>query len=122
MLINSVTTIYFSPTGTTKKIISSIVKGMGIVNNKKIDLTLPKVREAGVPLIDGDIVLIGVPVYEEKIPEIVYHFLANLKGTGNPVVLVGVYGNISDGIVLNELDFITQKSGFKVVAAGSFID
>jgi len=121
MLISSVTTIYFSPTGTTKKIINSIVKGMGIVNNKIIDLTLPKVREAGIPVIDGDIVLIGVPVYEEKIPEIVSPFLTNLKGNGKPVVLVGVYGNVGDGIVLNELDFITQKSGFKVVAAGSFI-
>ena len=121
MLISSVTTIYFSPTGKTKKIINSIVKGMGIVNNKIIDLTLPKVREAGIPVIDGDIVLIGVPVYEEKIPEIVSPFLTNLKGNGKPVVLVGVYGNVGDGIVLNELDFITQKSGFKVVAAGSFI-
>ena len=121
MLISSVTTIYFSPTGTTKKIINSVVKGMGIVNNQIIDLTLPKVREAGVPLIDGDIVLIGVAVYEEKIPEIVYLFLNNLIGNEKPVVLVGVYGNIGDGIVLNELDFITQKSGFKVVAAGSFI-
>ncbi|MDR3598142.1 EFR1 family ferrodoxin [Clostridium sp.] len=121
MLINSVTTIYFSPTGTTKKIINSIIKGMGISNNKIIDLTLPKVRMAGVPLIDGDIVLIGVPVYEEKIPEIVYPFLAKLKGNGKSVVIVGVYGNIGDGIVLNELYFITQKSGFKVVAAGTFI-
>lgn len=121
MLISSVTTIYFSPTGTTKKIINSIVKGMGIVNNKIIDLTLPKVREDDVPFIDGDIVLIGVPVYEEKIPEIVYKFLIDLKGNGNPVVLVGVYGNIGDGIVLNELEFVTQKSGFKVVAAGSFV-
>ncbi|MFL0165848.1 EFR1 family ferrodoxin [Candidatus Clostridium helianthi] len=122
MLINSVTTIYFSPTGTTKKIINSIVKGMGIVNDKIVDLTLPKARrDDGIPLIDGEIVLIGVPVYEEKIPEIVYPFLANLKGNGSPVVLVSVYGNIGDGIVLNQLDFIAQKSGFKVVAAGSFI-
>lgn len=90
---------------------------MGIVNNKIIDLTLPKVREACIPLIEGDIVLIGVPVYEERIPEIVYPFLANLKGNEKSIVLVGVYGNIGDGIVLNELDFITQKAGFKVVAA-----
>ena len=100
MLISSITTIYFSPTGTTKMIINSIVKGMGLVNNKIIDLTVPKIRENGVPLIDGDIVLIGVPVYEEKIPEIVYPFLSNLKGNGKPVIFVGVYGNIGDGIVL----------------------
>lgn len=121
MLINLVTTIYFSPTGTTKKIINSIVKGMGIVNNEIIDLTLLKIREDKLNLINGDIVLIGVPVYEEKIPKILYSFLTNLKGNGKPVVVVGVYGNIGDGIVLNELDFITQKSGFKVVAAGTFI-
>jgi len=121
MLIDSATIIYFSPTGTTKKIINSIIKGMGIVNNEIIDLTLPKVRNTSVPLINGDIVLIGVPVYEEKIPEIAYQFLTNLKGNGKPLVLVGVYGNIGDGIVLNELDFIAKNSGFKVVAAGSFI-
>jgi flavodoxin/ferredoxin len=121
MLISSVTTIYFSPTGTTQKIVNSIVKGMKIVNNQIIDLTQPKVRDSAVPAIDGDIVLIGVPVYEEKIPEIVYPFLTKLKGHEKPVIIVGVYGNIGDGIVLNELDFITHKSGFKLVAAGSFI-
>lgn len=121
MLISSATTIYFSPTGTTKKIINSIVKGLGLVDIKTIDLTLPKIRQATPPIIDGDIVLIGVPVYAETIPEIAYTFLSNLKGNGQPVVLVGVYGNIGDGIVLNELDSLTQNSGFNVVAAGSFI-
>lgn len=121
MLISSAITIYFSPTGTTKKVVNSIVKGMGIVDNKIIDLTIPKVRMDDPPLIDSDIVLIGVPVYEEKIPEIAYSFLAQLKGNGKPVILVGVYGNIGEGIVLNELDFITEKSGFKTVAAGTFI-
>ena len=62
-----------------------------------------------------------MPVYEEKIPEIIYSFLTNLIGNKKQVVLVGVYGNIGDGIVLNELDFIAKNSGFKVVAAGSFI-
>jgi Heterodisulfide reductase, subunit A and related polyferredoxins len=121
MIISSVTSIYFSPTGTTKKIINSIIKGMGTVDNQIIDLTLPKARAAGIPLIDGDIVLIGVPVYEEKIPEILYSFLDKLKGNGNPVVLIAVYGNIGDGITLNELEYIAQKSNFKVIAAGAFI-
>lgn len=37
MLIGSVTTIYFSPTGTTKKLINSIVKG-GIKNEFRTGL------------------------------------------------------------------------------------
>ncbi|MGE5626563.1 MAG: EFR1 family ferrodoxin [Solirubrobacterales bacterium] len=121
MLIESVTTIYFSPTGTTKKIINSIVKGMDIQSKQIIDLTLPKNRVAEVPSITGDIVLIGVPVYEERIPEIVYEILENLKGNGKPVVIVSVYGNIGDGITLNQLDYLTENAGFKLVAAGSFV-
>lgn len=58
MLISSVKTIYFSPTGSTKKIINSIVKGMGIVNDRIVDLTLPKARnDNNISLVDGEIVL-----------------------------------------------------------------
>lgn len=121
MVVNCAVTIYFSPTNTTKKIMHSIVKGMGIVNNKVIDLTTPKSRMDCEYEIDGDVVLIGVPVYEEKIPSIVYSVLSKLKGNGKPVVLAGVYGNIGAGIVLNELYTIAEKSGFKVIGAGTFI-
>lgn len=121
MIINSATIIYFSPTGTTKKIINSIIKGMGVVNNEIIDLTLPKVREAGVPLIHGDIVLIGVPVYATGIPNILNSFLTSLKGSNKPAVLIAVYGNMSEGTALNELYSIANNSGFNVIGAGSFI-
>lgn len=121
MIISSATSMYFSPTGTTKKIINTIVKGMGTTNNTSIDLTCSNARNTFCPLIEGDIVIIGVPVYEERIPEMLYAFLTSLKGNEKPVVIVAVYGNFGDGIVLNELDFIAKNSGFKVVAAGSFI-
>lgn len=122
MLINSVTTIYFSPTGATKKIIESIVKGMGTVKREIIDLTLPEAQNADMPIIHGDIVLIGVPVYEEKIPEILYPYFTGLKGNGKPVVLAGVYENVSGSTALKELGLIMQNAGFKVFAAGSFIE
>lgn len=121
MMINSATSIYFSPTGTTKKIIDRIIKGMGLETVNLIDLTLPKIRESVHDEINEDIVLIGVPVYEDKVPEILLEFLNNLKGNNKPVILVCVYGNITDGITLNELYEITENNGFKVIAAGSFI-
>lgn len=121
MIINSATLIYFSPTGTTKKIIEGIAKGMSLDNINLIDLTLPKAREAVLTEIDDDIVLIGVPVYEDKVPEILLEFLNNLKGNNKPVILVCIYGNITDGITLNELFQITESNGFKVIGAGSFI-
>lgn len=121
MVISSATSIYFSPTGTTKKVINAIVKGMGTTNNTLIDLTFSDVRSNFEPIIEGDIVIVGVPVYEERIPEMLYDFLASMKGNEKPVVLIAVYGNFGDGVVLNELDYITNNSGFKVVAAGSFV-
>ncbi len=121
MLINSVTAVYFSPTGTSKKIMNAIINGIGAEDNEIIDITLPQTRKKDISLIKGDIVLIGVPVYEESIPKILNQFLTNLKGEDKPVVVVGVYGNISEGIVLNELYSIASESGFKVVAAATFI-
>jgi ferredoxin len=121
MIINSSTSIYFSPTGTTKKVINAIVKGMDTTSNTSIDLTSFDVRNILSPSIKGDIVIIGVPVYEERVPEMLYDFFTRLKGNGKPVILVAVYGNFGEGIVLNELDAIAKRSGFKVIASGSFI-
>jgi ferredoxin len=82
---------------------------------------LPEVREDDVPLISGDIVLIGVPVYAAGIPDIINPFLAGLKGSNKPVVLITVYGNMGEGVALNELYSIAHNSGFNVIGAGSFI-
>lgn len=121
MIINSATSIYFSPTGTTKKVINAIVKGMGMINNNSIDLTCSNIRNKLMPAINEDIVLIGVPVYATGVPNILKPFLTNLKGNNKPVVLIAVYGNMSEGTALNELYTITENSGFKIVGAGSFI-
>jgi len=121
MIINSATIIYFSPTGTTKKVINTIIKGMGIVSVNTIDLTSNKVRNSVTLPIEDDIVLIGVPVYEEGIPKILIPFLTSLKGNNRPVVLIAVYGNICEDTTLNELYNITKNLDFKVIGAGSFI-
>lgn len=73
------------------------------------------------PAIKGDIVIIGVPVYEERVPEMVHNFLESLNGNNKPVILVAVYGNFGEGIVLNELEAMAKKSRFKIVVAGLFI-
>ncbi len=121
MVIESVTGIYFSPTGTTKKIMDAIIKAMKLDKVEFIDLTLPKVRDEIKIGISNDIALIGVPVYEDRIPKMVLNYLNNLKGNNKPVILVCVYGNITAGITLNELFEITEGNGFKAVGAGAFI-
>jgi ferredoxin/flavodoxin len=121
MDIQTATVIVFSPTGATQKIVNSIVKGMGIAQSAKIDLASQTIRECPPPVVEGDLVVIGVPVYAMGIPAILIPFLKKLKGQNKPVVLVAVYGNISDGVTLNELRLIAEASGFHVAGAGAFI-
>jgi len=121
MKINSAALIYFSPTGTTKKILAAITKGLDISNLKLINLTLPAIRNSEIPEIEEDLVIIGSPVYCSRIPRLIYPALSRLKRSHKPVVLVSVYGNVDNGIALNELYTISEKVGFKIIAAGSFI-
>jgi Heterodisulfide reductase, subunit A and related polyferredoxins len=121
MQVHSATIIYFSPTDATKKIINAVAKGMNIAVKQQIDLTSPKVRNAAPPALSGEIIFVGVPVYALGIPGILAAYLANLRGSGRPAVLITVYGNIDEGIALNELHAIAKKSGFKVIGAGSFV-
>jgi len=121
MTINSAAILYFSPTGTTKKISHAIIQAMNIEATKTINLTSPDVRNTRMNSIDEDILLIAIPVYAERVPEMVLPFLSNLTGNGKPVILVTVYGNIGDGMALDELYSIAKKAGFHVVGAGTFI-
>lgn len=113
--------IYFSPTGTTKKIISAIANGTKIQTLEFINITHLKVREKPLPVITSDVVIIGIPVYGMRIPNILKSPLRTLIGTGQPIVLVTVYGNIGPGIALRELGVLVEKRGFHVIAAASFI-
>lgn len=121
MEIKSAALIYFSPTGTTRKIVHEIADGIGLESPRRIDITSPDIRNSRVSVNDEDIMIIGVPVYEERMPKVVYTFLSDLDMKDKPVVLVAVYGNVGEGFSLNELKTLMEKSGSKVAAAGSFI-
>lgn len=66
MLINSAKLIYFSPTGTTKKILHKIAEGLEIDHIHDVNLTLPDACDSAIEVVDENIAIIGVPVYEEK--------------------------------------------------------
>lgn len=112
--------IYFSPTNTTKRIIEEIATGIGENIIEEIDLTKLENRDEIKEMI-GDIVLIGVPVYEERIPEIIVHWLENINGKDKLAIIVAVYGIIGEGITLNQLEELCEKQGFDVIAGATFI-
>jgi flavodoxin len=74
--------LFFSPTGNTRKVVEAISKGTGYPQAKPIDLTLPKQRESWSGKIDGDMLIVGVPVYSSTFPAVIYGSLKKLKGRG----------------------------------------
>lgn len=121
MDINSVMNVWFSPTGTTKKIISEISVSLCSENVSNVDLTLPIKERAINALTKNDLLLIGVPVYSGRVPQIAIERISMLKGTNTPAVIVAVYGNAKIDDALLELKDIIEEVGFKTIAAATFI-
>jgi flavodoxin len=123
MAIRQLSQIFFSPTGTTRQVLGAIAKGLSPAEIRGYDLTPPEKRErSNIMLTDeDDLVLLGVPVYEEHVPHFLWDDLNAIEGKGKAIVLVAVYGNIGFGMCLKELETWAVKAGFKVLAAAAFI-
>ncbi len=118
--------MYFSATGTTKKVVSAIAKHISENIEKKlninhIDFTLPGIRKEAVSFTEEDVVIIGVPVYAGRVPNILLTYLNSIKGNGALAIAVVVYGNRNYDDALIELNGILELDGFQVIAGGAFI-
>lgn len=121
-----INTMYFSATGTTKKVVCGI--GKGILENidrkltiNNIDFTLPKVRGKEVSFTEQDVVIIGVPVYAGRVPNVLLKYLNSITGNGALAIPVVVYGNRNYDDALIELKDILELNGFQVIGGGAFI-
>jgi NAD-dependent dihydropyrimidine dehydrogenase PreA subunit/flavodoxin len=118
--------MYFSATGTTEKIVCGI--GEEILENtdskiaiNTIGFTLPDSRKNQILFNNEDIVIIGVPVYAGRVPNVLLKHLNSIKGNGALAIPVVVYGNRNYDDALIELNDILELNGFKIIAAGAFI-
>lgn len=124
--MKKINTVYFSPTGTTKKVVLQIGKKIledsnNTFESENVDFTLPKNRENSLSFTKEDIVILGVPVYAGRVPNILLKYLNTIKGNGAVAIPVVVYGNRNYDDALIELKDILELNGFKAVAAGAFI-
>ena len=125
-MIKQISTMYFSATDTTKKVVSAIGKKLSQNIDKEIsinniDFTLPKAREKIVSFTNEDILIIGVPVYAGRVPNVLLKYLNTITGNGALAVPVIVYGNRNYDDALIELKDILELNGFKVIGGGAFI-
>ncbi len=122
MEVKRVIQVYFSPTDSTKNIIKEISKGLDIDNKVEYDLTKPQIRDNfKLKLNKDDLLLIGVPVYEEQLPELLKPALKNIKGNNQLAVTTAVYGNIGYGITLDQLNEILRNNGLNILGSAAFI-
>ncbi len=119
MTIDSLRTIYFSPTGNSKKILDEIAHGINLPQKEPIELSHP--NSVTKKLNENELALIGVPVYAGRVPKQVIDRLKLLTALNTPTIIVVVYGNRSIDDALIELRNETINQGFNPLFGGAFI-
>jgi len=121
MKIQSISCVYFSPTGTTKAIAESIAQGINAEFVEMVDITKRSYRESQSLTFKDDIVVLATPVYYGRVPEEIISYLTVLKAEQTPVVLVVVYGNRAIEDALKELHDIAVAGKLIPLAGGVFV-
>ena len=120
MNIEKVVLVYFSPTGNVRRTIMKIAEGAD-VPVREIDLTAFDARWRHYTFSDNELVIIGCPVYNKRLPEISPEIFRTLKPNHTPVASFVSYGNDDYGDALLELNDLCREHGFHCIASAAFI-
>lgn len=113
-------TVCFSATGTTAKIVRAVAEGTDLpaVDYKILKLYNPP----AVPAFSfDDFVIIAAPVYVGRIPPAVKEIFSELSGKDTPCAIIGVYGNRNYDDFLVELEDLVRERGFLPIAGAAFV-
>ena len=116
--------VYFSATGGTRTIVTTVARRLAEqldIPVRTFDITLPGGRAEPLHFSQEDLVLLGVPVYAGRVPNLLLPYVASLRGGGAMGVPLVVYGNRSFDDALMELRNTMEEGGFHTIAAGAFI-
>lgn len=123
-MVKRIVGMYFSPTGTTEKIVQELVEILAIKFECKksyVDFTLPDVREKIQSFDKEDLVVFGTPVYAGRVPNVLLKYIHTVQGGGALAVPVVLFGNRNYDDALAELQALLAEDGFLPVAAGAFV-
>lgn len=119
MKMNELKLVYFSPTGTTRKVIMEAARNIDL-KSVSFDLTVHKEKKPALQFKKSDFVLFGIPVYSGRVPQTYLEYFDALKGEDTPAALIATYGCREYEDALLELKTEVEKRGFKVIGAGAF--
>lgn len=118
MNITSVTTVLFSPTGTSRKVALAVADGCGY-NSCVVDATYTTPSYVSYKV--DELVVIAVPVYGGKVAPLALQRLDAMQGNNTPTVLIVVYGNRAYEDAATQLDEFVRRRGFTPIAAAAFV-
>ena len=125
MKISSVWGVYFSATGTTEKIVGRVAQTTAVLMGaeyRPYSFTLPRARTQKLTFSKEDLVVMGVPVYAGRVPNVLLPYIRdNISGNGALATPITLYGNRDYDDALIELRNIMQENGFFAISAGAFV-
>lgn len=108
--------IYFSPTGSTKKI-ASLLAAPWQCEKREIDLSCAEGEENHQGFGKADVCLVAVPSYGGRVPAIALDRMSRFSAEGTKAILLVTYGNREYDDTLLELKETLLAKGFRVGAA-----
>lgn len=121
MNISQVYAVYFSATGNTRKVTTTLANALAVSFDVPLevrDFTLPAAREEAYEFAAGDLVVFGMPTYAGKLPNKLLDFVkSGFHGNGALAVPVVTFGNRSFDNSLAELCACLEGDGFHTIGA-----
>ena len=120
----NITKASFSPSGTTRRVVDLVTReltsAMPQADKKVLDFLNEPFSET-VVFGQEDVLVIGLPVYYGRIPDLSVDWVKQLEGNGTKAVALAVYGNRDYDDALLELAELLTAQGFEVIGAAAFI-
>lgn len=115
--MSNLTKIFFSPSGTTKKVVEQVAGNLSSASKSYDLLTFNQEKE----FTNEDIVIVGMPVFAGRLPKTGSERLAKFKGNNTKAIAIVNYGNAHVTDALLELVDILNENDFNVIAAASTV-
>ncbi len=109
--------IFFSPSGTTKKVAETISGNFGKEKETYDLLNFESSKE----LSGDDVAIVAMPIFAGRLPKAARDRFSKIKGNGAKAIAVANYGNAHVTDALLELVDLLNETGFDVIAAASTV-
>ena len=109
--------VYFSPTGTTERVVKHMGESFGSMEN--IDLSRRDMKNHEME--QGDFCIVGVPSFGGRVPGIATERLRKIKGDRTPAFLLVTYGGRAYEDTLVELKDVLEAQGFVCIGAAAIV-